>query len=79
MNASTSKAKVEDEDYSTREDSSKDEDMRFLLDVTIDILKNGIEHLDKNLVKLKKPIPPRKWEDKKKKESQVTCYECGKL
>lgn len=43
------------------------------------IKRNNLKHFDKNLVKFLKSNGPRKLEDKKKKEMQVTCYKCGKI
>lgn len=42
------------------------------------IRKIGIKHSNKNLMKFIKFIPQKKWDDKKKEERLVTCFECGK-
>lgn len=40
--------------------------------------RNDLNHSDKNLVKFRRPNPPRKWEDNKKKEKKAICFEFGK-
>lgn len=42
------------------------------------IKRTSIKNLSKKLVKFIKYNPSKKWEDKNKKQRQVTCYECGK-
>lgn len=54
-------------------DSSKDKDIRlFVRRYNQYMRKNGLNHYDNNLMKLRKSNLP------KKEQRQVTCYECGK-
>lgn len=41
--------------------------------------KNNLKHSNKNLIKFEKYNPPKKRDEKKKEEWQVTCYNCVKL
>lgn len=78
LEASTSKAKLEEYKYSTDENSSKEEEMRlFVKCYDIYIKRNGLNHSNTKLVKLMKSNPPKKLEDKKKDQKQLTGYEYG--
>lgn len=80
LKASTSKAKVQDIEDDLSNESSKYEEMGlFVRRYSKHIRKNNLKHLDQNMIKLRKSNPPNKWDDKKKEEKNVTCFECGKL
>lgn len=67
MNALNSKAKVEEDEDNIHEDSLKEEYMNlFLKPYNKYVKKFFVRHSDKKLVKLRKPNPPKKLEDKKK-------------
>lgn len=74
----TKTKKVKDNSDNSNEDTKKEEDIRlFAKRYNQYIKKHKLIHCGKNLINFKKTYLHKK-EDKKKEEN-VTCYECGKL
>lgn len=67
--ASNSKAKFEDDEYGTSENSSKDEYIRlFVRRYNKYMSENGLKHYNRNLMNFRKSNPPKKWYGKNKEE-----------
>ncbi|XP_050890670.1 uncharacterized protein LOC127096094 [Lathyrus oleraceus] len=70
--------KVKEDDESYDKDSRKEKEMSlFIKHYNQYIQKHWLKHFDKNLINFRKYHPYTK--EEKKKEENVTCFECGKF